>query len=522
MQRREFLQQTSGGAAALVLSQAFAGCTQPSRRPNILLAIADDQSWPHAGAYGSGFVETPAFDWIARQGALFTNGFCPAPQCSPCRASLLTGRNIWQNEEAGTHSSYFPKKFAVFTDMLATAGYHVGFTGKPWGPGNWQDPGWPRNPSGREYNVRTTEPPFDQMDDADYANNFADFVNERNPGQPFCFWYGAAEPHRRYQKGAGLLAGKSIEQVTVPEFLPDNEEIRSDLLDYAVEIEWFDTHLDRIVSKLEEIGELDNTLIVVTADNGMPFPRAKASLYEYGTHVPLAMRWGNVIKPGRRIEDPVSFVDLAPTFLAAAGVAIPHEMAGASLMCILRSPDSGHIELARGFVLTGRERHTHARPDNLGYPARAIRTATHLYIWNMKSDRWPAGDPDGFFDIDASPSKDWILAHQADPTGGRYFELACGRRPEEELYDIMSDPACVDNLAALPEHAALRATLRAQLEEELVRQGDPRVLGYGDIFDSYPRFAHMRPQLLPGFAEPGKYHPEYAERARAALERMER
>ncbi len=522
MQRRAFLKRAGGSAAGLILSNSVAGCARPSERPNILLAISDDQSWPHAGAYGCEFVSTPAFDRIARQGALFTNGFCPAPQCSPCRAALLTGRNIWQNEEAGTHSSYFPTKLDVFTELLAQAGYHVGYTGKPWGPGNWADPGWPQNPAGREYNARKNEPPFDQMDDTDYAGNFDDFLNDRDPAQPFCFWYGSSEPHRAYENGIGVRSGKDAGQVTIPEFLPDNEVVRSDMLDYAVEIEWFDNHLDRIISKLEQIGELDNTLIVVTADNGMPFPRAKANLYEFGTHMPLAMRWGNVLMPGRQIDDPVSFIDLAPTFLAAAGLTVPEEMTGRSILSILQSPASGFVDESRTFVLTGRERHTHARADNVGYPARAIRTRTHLYIWNMKPGRWPAGDPDGYFDIDGSPSTDWIIAHQTDPAGREYFELACGLRAEEELYDIRQDPACLQNLAAIPAHAALKQSLRAQLEEELRRQEDPRVLGYGDIFDSYPRFAHMRPELLPGFSEPGQYNPEYAERARAALDRMGR
>ena len=522
MKRRDFLRRAGGGAAGLILSQGIEGCARPGERPNILFAISDDQSWPHAGAYGCSFVDTPAFDRVAREGALFANGFCPAPQCSPCRAALLTGRNIWQNEEAGTHQSYFPTKFAVYTDLLSQAGYLVGSTGKSWGPGNWEESGWPQNPAGKVYNARKNEAPFTEMSDTDYAGNFEDFLSERASGQPFCFWYGSGEPHRDYENGIGLRSGKSLDQLTVPAFLPDNEVIRSDILDYAVEIEWFDTHLGRILSKLEQLGELDNTLIVVTGDNGMPFPRAKANLYEYATHMPLAMRWGNVINPGRHVEDPVSFIDFAPTFLDAAGVAVPEEMTGRSLLPVLQSPASGHVDEARTFVLTGRERHTHARADNLGYPARAIRTRTFLYIWNMKPDRWPAGDPDGYFDIDASPSKDWILTHQTDPSESRYFDLACGLRPEEELFDIRDDPACLNNLAEAPEHSATKQMLRMQLEEELRQQGDPRVLGYGDIFDSYPRFAHMRPQLLPGFAERGQYHPEYAERARAALERLNR
>jgi uncharacterized sulfatase len=306
----------------------------------------------------------------------------------------------------------------------------------------------------------------------------------------------------------------------VPGFLPDNEEIRSDLLDYAVEIEWFDQQLGTMISRLRETGELDNTLIVVTGDNGMPFPRAKANLYEFGIHMPLAMRWGNVIKPGRRIEDPVSFIDFAPTFLAAAGLDVPESMTGKSLLHILKATGSGHIDADRRFVLTGRERHTHARRDNLGYPARAIRTTDYLYIWNMKPDRWPAGDPEGFFDIDGSPSKDWILSHREEPENKQYFQWACGKRPAEELYNIKEDPACINNLAGLAEHKTLKQDLRKRLEDELKKQQDPRVLGYGDIFDSYPRFANMRPELLPGFSERGKYNPEYSEKAKAAMQQL--
>jgi uncharacterized sulfatase len=114
-----------------------AGSEPKLKRPNILLAISDDQSWPHAGAYGDTALRTPAFDRVARHGVLFTHAFCPASQCSPSRASLLTGHNIWQLEVAGTQASLFPAKSAVYTDLLAQVGYHVGYTGKPWAPGNW-------------------------------------------------------------------------------------------------------------------------------------------------------------------------------------------------------------------------------------------------------------------------------------------------------------------------------------------------------------------------------------------------
>ena len=107
-----------------------------SDRPNLLIMMSDDQSFPHASAYGSKMVSTPNFDKVAKEGALFTNAFCAAPGCSPSRAAFLTGRHIWQIEEAGTHASSFPSKYLTFMEQLKLKGYHTGYTGKGWGPGN--------------------------------------------------------------------------------------------------------------------------------------------------------------------------------------------------------------------------------------------------------------------------------------------------------------------------------------------------------------------------------------------------
>jgi N-sulfoglucosamine sulfohydrolase len=346
------------------------------KRPNILLAISDDQAWPFAGAYHCTFTDTPAFDRIAREGALFTHAFCPAPQCAPSRSALLTGRNIWQLEEAGTHSSLFPKKFRVYTDCLEQIGYHTGYTGKPWGPGNWQEGGRKQNPSGKEYNYHTLTPPTKHISDIDYSKNFEEFLNEKPDDRPFCFWYGGHEPHRKYEAGSGVRSGKRLEDVQVPPFLPDVEEVRSDMLDYAVEIEWFDRHLLHMIHLLEKMGELDHTLIVVTSDNGMPFPRAKANLYEMGSRIPLAFRWGNHIQQGEVYNDFVSLIDIAPTILQSVGIAPLPEMTGKSLLPLLSCTASVHNQ---EYVVTGRERHVHARADNVGYPIRAIRTPEYLY-----------------------------------------------------------------------------------------------------------------------------------------------
>lgn len=494
-----------------------------SARPNFLFAIADDQSYPYASAYGTSGVNTPAFDRLAEHGVLFHNAFAPAPQCSPCRAAILTGRNIWQIEEAGTHGSHFPKKFPVFTRSLEGAGYHVGWTGKGWSPGNYKDNGWKRNPVGTEYSSKKLKPPAKGISDIDYAGNFEEFIDKREGDQPFFFWYGCKEPHRVYELGSGEKAGKKLSEAVVPAFLPAKEElIQRDVLDYGREIDWFDTHLGRIIAKLEAIGELDNTIVVVTADNGMPFPYAKANLQEFGTHVPLVIS-GKAFFPGGRIsKSPVSLIDLTPTFLELAEIDSFPGITGKSLVPLLK-----YMAPHRSHVLTGRERHSHARPDNLGYPARAIRTKDYLYVWNIKPDRWPAGNPipegldeahiDGSFsrdfksmgigfpDIDGSPSKTFI--YENEDTYPDLYHLSFGRRPEEQLYDISKDPWCMNNLAKNPTYESIRQELRSTLIADLKEQGDPRLHGEGDIFESYPRFGTMR--YYPGFRNRGEYNPAF-------------
>ncbi len=494
--------------------------------PNILFVISDDQSWPHAGAYGAEELNTPGFDRLAREGVLFTNAFAAAPQCSPNRAAILTGRNVWQLEEAGTHASNFPQKFDVFPDLLEKAGYEVGYTGKGWGPGNWQYNGRPGNPAGPAYQeIKLQDPPTSSLSGVDYAGNFGQFLDDRDrdPSAPFFFWVGTHEPHRGYEKGSGIAGGKNPDRVRVPGFLPDVPEIRSDILDYYLEIEWFDRQLVQIMQLLEKRGELDNTVIVVTSDNGMPFPRAKANLYEYGTHVPLAIRWPRGIPAGRVVDDLTSSIDFAPTFFEIAGADIPAQITGKSLMAILRSKREGYVDSARKEVLTGRERHTHARPDNLGYPSRAIRTTNYLYIWNVAPNRWPAGNPRpedrkdrttgdfksfgwGYADIDGSPSKTWMLENREKPGVERLFQLAFEKRPEVELYNIRKDPACLNNLAGKAEYQTIQQRLKSKLDTMLTNQQDPRAFGY-EIFESYPRYSDMR--NFTGFKEKGAYNFNY-------------
>lgn len=488
----------------LVLGGLFAGA---QARPNVFIAISDDQSWPHASAYGSKMVQTPHFDRVAEEGVLFTRAFAPSPGCSPSRAAFLTGRHPWQLEEAGTHASYFSPKYVTFPERLAEAGYAVGHVGKGWGPGNFEKLGWSHNPAGPRIPAKP-----------DYVAGLAHFLRDVRQGeQPFCFWFGSSDPHRGFQKGSGLAKGKRLEDAEVPSFLPDTPEVRSDLLDYAFEVERFDEDLGRMLALLEQEGALENTIVIVTSDNGCPFPRAKANCYEFGIHLPLAVRWGAKIPGGRVIEDTVGLVDLTATLYDFTRVPPPqrYPMAGESLGGWLVSAASGLIDPKRDGVFSGRERHSSSRFRSLGYPQRSLRTREFLYIRNFTPERWPAGparkyaravygedgqlvegrlgpEHGGYHDIDACPTLSHLIEGRDDDAMRHYLELAVGKRPQEELYAVEDDPGCLHNLAPLPAHEATLKQLRERLTTYLKRGGDPRVTGDGNVWETYPRVSGLR------------------------------
>ncbi len=491
-------------------------------RPNVLIAISDDQSFPHCGAYGTRWINTTSFDKIAGEGILFMNCIAPSPGCAPSRSSLMTGRYPWQNEHAGQHQAEYPRKFVTFPDMLEKSGYHIGYTGKGCDPFNWKISGRTRNPVGPAYNDiqypgdAVDAPPSSGISLTNYAENFKAFYLEKDPGQPFFFWYGAFEPHRIYEQNSGIRHGKRRTDAVVPGFLPDADTIRGDLLDYALEIEWFDLHLQRMLEFLEEKGDLENTLVMVTSDNGMPFPRAKANGYEYGIHLPLAMAWPAGIDPGRIVEDPVSFVDFAPTILELAGGDLEKgmlPMSGKSLLNILGSAENGVVDRDRVAVYSSRERHSSSRWNNLGYPQRAIRTRDFLFILNLKPERWPAGAPvrvdengnpepgAAYHDIDDSPTLQYMYDHQSDELVKPLFEQATAKRPAMELYDINQDPYCLVNLADDGQYEKIREDLHKKLKAYLTETADPRMVGEDpDIFETYKRYALIRHFPKPDWA----------------------
>jgi hypothetical protein len=465
------------------------------KRPNILIAMGDDISFPHMGAYGTAWVRTPGFDRVAENGILFNNAYTPNAKSSPSRACFLTGRNSWQLEEACNHVPFFPPKFRTFIESLGENGYYTGYTAKGWAPGVANDSsGKPRQLTGPPFNSKTGLPPTTGISNNDYSGNFEDFLNSRTENKPFCFWYGSNEPHRKYEFGSGIKKGRKVlsDIKNVFGFWPDNEIVRNDMLDYAFEIEYFDNHLVKMLDILEKKGELDNTIVIVTADNGMPFPRVKGQAYEYSNHLPLAIMWGKGIRnPGRTIYDYVSFIDFAPTLLEVAGikqsVAGMQKIEGRSLTDIFYSSRKGYVNKERDHVLIGRERNDVGRPGDVGYPIRGIVKDGFLFLTNYNPERWPAGNPEtGYLDCDGSPTKTMIINMKRSGLSYEYWKLNFGKRTDEELYEITKDPECMNNLAVNAGYNPLKRRLHDQLYLELLQQKDPRSLGYVDVFDKYP------------------------------------
>ena len=483
-------------------------------RPNILFAISDDQSYPHTSAYGCRWVNTPAFDRVAREGLLFDNCYTPNAKCAPSRSIVLTGRHSWQLGAAANHVPIFPPEQPVYTEMLERSGYRVGMTGKGWAPGvALTADGQPRHLAGTPYNKRKAKPPTGKMSRTDYAANFRDFLDDAaKPAdggagsggakpQPWCFWYGGHEPHRAYEYGSGArLGGKSITAIDdgdVPGYWPDSDTVRNDLLDYALEIEHFDRHLGEMLAELDRRNLFETTLVVVTSDNGMPFPRVKGQTYERSHHLPLAISWpAGISDPGRRVRDFVSFVDLAPTFVDLAGLdTFGLAPAGRTLWPIF---DTETIELENGFaepdrdlVFLGKERHDLGRPGDAGYPSRGLVMRDWLYLRNHAPDRWPAGNPEtGYMNTDGSPTKTQILQMRRDGSDRNYWRACFGRRPALELYNLAADPDCLLNLADLPSTRRKQAEMAERLDELLDEENDPRHIGLWPEgiadFDDYP------------------------------------
>ena len=508
----------------------------PAMKPNIVFAFADDWGrYAHAYARHEGpgclneLIETPHFDSIADEGALFLNAIVPAPSCTPCRSSVLSGQYFWQTGlGAILVGAVWDETIPTFPmELEEKGGYFVGYQYKVWSPGKTMNApiGAKRTryqPAGHDFNqfshwvtAHAAEHGIEGAKQVLYdetRDNFRAFLDARPAETPFCYWWGPTNTHRTWERGSGkALWGIEPDslQGRMPAFMPDVHEVREDTADYLGECQAVDHGLGILLAELEAVGELDNTLLVVSGDHGIPgMPRAKCNLYDIGCEVALAARWPGKIKPGRVIEDLVNIMDLAPTFCEAGEIDVPETMTANSLMPLLTSEESGQIDESRDYVVTGRERHVHiARDGSLPYPQRSLRTRDFLYIINFEPDRWPMGDPKGlddlskpapdymqlaydtmvaYADLDASPTKAWMIHHREEPQVEPLYQLAFGKRPGEELYDLSEDPHYMNNVAHDPKYANVRQSMEEQLLTVLRQQEDPRVVEQPCRYESEP------------------------------------
>ena len=510
---------------------------QPDKRPNIFFFFADD--WGrYAGIYQddpvNATISTPSIDRLGKEGVCFTKAHINSPSCTPCRSALFSGQYFYRTGRGAIlRPAIWDLSIPVFPLMLEESGYRIGYTYKAWSPGLNPDApfGADRtryNKAGGRFNQfshvvtkmvaegRDREAAKEELY-AECVKNFEIFLEEGNKSpeeaaKPFLYYFGPTNTHRTWEQGSGKALwdmNPDNLQGKMPKFLPDVPEVREDFCDYLGEVLALDAVLERFLRKLENMGELDNTVIVMSGDHGIPgMPRGKCNLYNLGTEVSLFVRWGDKIHGGRTVEDFINLMDLAPTFLEIAGETPPDCMIGRSILPLLLSDQEGRIDPTRDFVVTGRERHyDSARTDNLPYPQRAIRTNDFLYIRNFEPDRWPMGNPYhhetndspeimarrsladtgyAFPDLDASPTKTWILLRENEEPWRPFWEYAFGKRPGEELYDLRKDRDYLVNVADKPEYAEIRQNLSQRLTDVLTSTGDPRVTGDGLTFEKPP------------------------------------
>ncbi len=407
--RREFMQTAAVGSAALLGSPTVMA-QGTSERPNIVFLFSDDQSVPDLGCYGNTAIRTPNLDALAAAGVRFDRAYVTSPQCSPSRASILTGRTPHAIGASRLHMNAYPDAANV-PDLLKAAGY---FTG-----------------AYRKVHQGFIQKQFDFY--AGVGQPFSKFFDERPKDKPFFLWFGSTDPHRDYAPGA-TDPPHDPNQVVVPEFLPDTPEVRKDLALYYDEIARFDRESGEILALLDERGLADNTLVMMAGDNGMPFPRAKATLYEPGIRVHLLARWPGKTGKGQSTSALVSLMDLAATWLDVASATIPKEMEAQSLAPLLR----GETDAVHEYVYSERNWH-----DNWD-PARCVVGERYKLIQNYRPE---VGNLNSL-DLLRSPSFQSIrrLAEEGKLKEPLTWYLN-DTKPRVELYDLETDPGEWHNLA---------------------------------------------------------------------------
>lgn len=428
--------------------------TDENQPPNIVFIIADDMAWDDCGACGNPNIKTPNIDKLAGEGMMFQKAFLTTSSCSPSRASIITGTYPHQTDAEQLHWEIPPEKI-TFVEKLKEAGYWTGQAGK-WHMGNHIKDRFDFLAEDNRQELRNTYGELPESDGSG-SNLWIPTLEHRPDNQPFFLWLAAVDPHRGYREGA-IAEPHGVDDVVLPPYVPDTELVRKDYALYYDEISRLDQYVGKLVETLEEQGVSDNTIILFISDNGRPFPRDKTTLYDSGVKTPFIVKWPERIEAGTKTESLVSTVDIAPTFLALAGIEAGDNFAGRDFSPIL---DDAEAEI-RSHVYSQAHWHDH---ENF---VRSVRDQNFKYMMNFFNDL-PATPP---ADAQNSPTfKEMVRLHEE----GQLEEHQMGAfttRAEEELYDVSEDPHELNNLAGDPEYQTVLTEMRVELKSFMLEYDD--------------------------------------------------
>jgi arylsulfatase A-like enzyme len=452
MNRRLFLKSCSLSIGTFSL----AGCvgsitkTQQKTRSNIILFISDDHGWGDSGAYGDGYIKTPNIDKLAAESMRFTHAFAASPLCSPSRCVIETGLMPHRN---GGHKFATPIKSGIKTmpEYFKEMGYYTAHIGK-----------WGIRPSGQF--------PYDYVHERE--ETAAGFLAGYDENKPLLLVVCTHSPHTPWTKNTTYDTAK----IKLPPNFVDTPETRQDRANYYSDVTLMDSMLGEILDGVEKKGITGNTLFLYTTDQGANWPFAKWCVYDGGLRVPFIVRWPGKTTLGSVTNAMISFSDILPTFIEAAGGKAPADIDGQSFVSVLEGKSKTHRKVVFG---------THTGNDNGGpgianhCPARTIRTPTHRYIVNLS--------PETTFTthITGSTSGAHYLPHwnswvERAKTDAKAKEIVdrYQHRPKEELYDLRKDPFEMNNLADDLKQSGLLKALRRDLAEWCRSQGDKLPLEY--------------------------------------------
>ena len=414
-------------------------------RPNIIVFIADDISWDDFGCYGNKIVQTPNIDRIAGEGIKFNNVYLTTSSCSPSRISIMTGRYPHNTRAAELHTEP-PIEFPTLASQLKANGYYTAQAGK-WHMGSIIKNGFYHIEEDREKNADGGEALW------------VETVKNRKKNKPFHFWFAAYDAHRAW--GLNKFSGThSPTEIIPPITLANQAKTKIDLAKYYDEIRRFDYYIGKVVEELQEQGILENTVLIIMADNGRPFPRDKTRLYDSGIKTPLIIKWPTGInQQGETSNSLISSIDIAPTILELCKTKIPVSFQGRSFKTILNDTDTPF----RKYIFAEHNWHDYEAHE------RIVRNSDYMYLLNAR----PQYPNQGPLDVVNSPSfKELVIRKEENTISPEQNDIFLSTRPKEELFDCRQDSLQIHNLIGKKEYILVHEALKKTLRNWMQNTGD--------------------------------------------------